>query len=583
MQRYTRSVVSRGAASWAACLALSLAAFDISAATAGELGAAESARRINRLLKKELPTEALTASSSPAPPDLKGAEVGEPQVDDETYLRRVTFDLIGELPTPQQVTQFVLDGSSDKRVKLIDRLLADEKFGANWSRYWRDVMLYRRSDDRALIASESVTKYLEAEFNRGAHWDEIARACIAAKGDIKEEGATALIASQWGEVPETAAEISRVFLGIQIQCAQCHDHPTDRWKRQQFHELAAFFARTAVRPIRVDGDRKGFEVAATDERFKDRPPAQQAKIKQKLKGKKNAKLEHFMPDLKDPTAEGTLMEPSFFLTGQKLGEGLSDEERRTTLANWIASPENPWFAKAFVNRVWGELVGVGFYEPIDDLGPDRPCGAPKTLDFLSAQFVEHDYDVKWLYKTIMQTQVYGAASKPRSPNGDNVPNMACVQPLRSDQLFSALSTALEIDEKQIVVGGDKAKGYRGPRTPRAAFQQVFGFDPSTPRDELAATIPQALLMMNQPGINRALSASGPSGRNQGTMLARLLTTTQNDEDVVVDLYLRCFAREPKPNEIKTCLEYVREVGNRTEAFEDILWSLVNSTEFLYRQ
>ena len=343
----------------------------------GRTCAGEAARRIDRTLTQELPAESLTASISPVPDVVSKSGVGaRSQVDDETYLRRVSFDLIGQLPTPEEVTLFVLDPAKDKREKLVDRLLADERFGENWARYWRDVVLYRRSDERALIATDSVTSYLTAELNKGTGWDEIARACISANGNLTEDGSTALIASQWGEVPETAAEVSRVFLGVQIQCAQCHDHPTDRWKRQQFHELAAFFARIAVRPIKVDGKRRGFEVTSTDEGFKDRPPAAQAKIKAKAKGK-NRRFEHFMPDLENPTAEGTLMEPVFFLTGQKLPVGTSDEDRRKTLGDWITSAENPWFARAFVNRVWGELVGVGFYEPIDDLGPDRTCGAQR--------------------------------------------------------------------------------------------------------------------------------------------------------------------------------------------------------------
>lgn len=588
MHRYTRSVQSPVVALWTGVAAFLVASVLAPLSSGGQLRAAEmdasgAARRVDRLLAKELPAESQTASVSQAPPDLKSADVGNAQVDDETFLRRVSFDLIGVLPTPEEITQFVFDARRDKRAQLVDRLLADERFGENWARYWRDAVLYRRSDDRALLTSESVTRYLTVEFNKGTGWDEIARSFIAAKGNLAQDGSTALIASQWGEVPETAAEVSRVLLGVQIQCAQCHDHPTDRWKREQFHELSAFFARIAVRAIRVDGARKGFEVAATDERLKDLPPKAQAKLKAQAKGK-NRRFEHFMPDLQDPSAQGQLMEPVLFLTGQKLASGESDEERRATLGDWITSPDNPWFAKAFVNRVWGELVGVGFYEPIDDLGPDRPCAAPETLDFLCAQFIERDFDIKWLYRTIVATQAYGAPTRPRSPNGDNVPTTACVQPLRSDQLFSALTAALEIDEQQMPTI-DRSKAYnRGPRSARAAFQQVFGFDPSTPRDELTASIPQALLMMNQTGINRALSAGGDSpGRSGETMLGRLLASTPSDEDVVVELYLRCVAREPKANELKTCLEYVAEVGNRGEAFEDVLWSLVNSTEFLYRQ
>lgn len=555
-----------------------------------ELNSAKAARRVDKLLAREIPAETLTASIEPVPEALTAAPA---RVDDETYLRRVTLDLIGELPTPDEIAAYVADTSPGKRAKLVDRLLADKRFGQNWGRYWRDVMLYRRSDERAMLSAEAATRYLADAFNHDTPWDEIARACIVSTGNLAEEGSTALLASQWGEVPETAAEVSRVFLGVQIQCAQCHDHPTDRWKREQFHELAAFFARVAVRPVIVDGNRRGFQVTVTDERLKNLPPAARAKAQAQAKGR-NRRLEHFMPDLDDPSAQGTLMQPVFFLTGQQLDQGAMDEDRRAAVADWITAPDNPWFAKAFVNRIWGELVGAGFYEPIDDLGPDRECSAPKTLDLLAGQFVEHGHDVKWLFRTITQTAAYSAPSRQRSPNGDNVPAVACVQPLRSDQLFNALTAALEIDERQMAGEGRERNYGRGPRSARGAFQLVFGFDPSTPRDELAASIQQALLMMNQPGINRALSAGdGRDGERRGgrgrpargseTMLARLLSNSDDDRQVVAELYLRCLAREPKPNELATCLDYLGEIGDRREAFEDILWSLVNSTEFLYRQ
>ncbi len=195
--------------------------------------------------------------------------------------------------------------------------------------------------------------------------------------------------------------MSRIFLGIQIQCAQCHDHPTDRWKREQFHELAAFFPRIAVRPVRVDGKRRSFEVVSFD------------KGNSKKRRPRGGNLEHHMPDLEHPEETGKLMQPVFFVTGQKLDAGVPDAERRETVADWMTSRENRWFAKAFVNRMWSELVGRGFYEPVDDIGPDRQCSAPKTLNYLSNRFAANKYDVKWLLATITSTEAYGRQSRSR--------------------------------------------------------------------------------------------------------------------------------------------------------------------------
>lgn len=531
---------------------------------ADPLDAQPAASQVDRLLQEELFQSAGDGTVEPVA-----------LVDDETFLRRVSLDLVGEMPTPEEVTAFSLDPSPEKRAVAIDRLLADSRYGENWARYWRDVMLYRRSDERALISSGSVVEYLTAELNRGTHWDEIARDFITAKGDLDTNGDSALIASQWGQIPETAAEVSRVFLGVQIQCAQCHDHPTDRWSREEFHELAAFFPRIGVRAVRVEGQRRGFEITTTDgarsPKAKPGKPAKAAALK---------RLEHFMPDLEDPTADGTLMQPVFFLTGEKLEEGLTDSERRETLAKWITSPSNEWFAKALVNRVWAEMVGEGFYEPIDDLGPDRECSAPQTMDFLAAQFTAHDYDLKWLYRTVASTEAYQRASQPRR-HVDETPFAAnCPQRLRADQLFDAVSMALGIEERGD--NGNARNAYKALRagggTPRAQFNAAFGYDPSDPRDEVQGSIGQALVMMNSPIIAAAINAEKP-----GTQLGRLLADLDNDEDVTVELYLRCLAREPSDQELSTCLAYVAQVEDREEAFEDILWALVNSTEFLHRK
>lgn len=539
-------------------LSLCLTADALSAA----LTAPETASQINTSLTREV------ASA--------GDRLELEQADDATWLRRVYLDLVGQLPSAQETTAYLQDSSDDRRERLIEQLLDDPRCGLNWARYWRDVILYRRTDERALLAANSLTQYLSDQFNQGVSWQQIARQLVIAEGELSEDGRTGLIASQWGQVPETAAEVSRVLMGVQIQCAECHDHKTDRWKRTQFHELAAFFPRIGVRAVYgEDGKRRDFEVFAKDNaKPRAKKPNQNAKA--------GRRFEHYMPDLDDPAAPGTLMQPVFFLTGQQLEPGLSDSERREAIAKWITAEENPWFARAFVNRIWAELIGEGFYEPIDDLGPDRECQAPETLDLLTAQFVANNYDLKWLLRTITATEAYGRASRPRSAGGKHF-EATCPQPLRADQVFDNLVAVLGLDEDRSARakrGGAVQQLTRGQGTPRGVFLSKFGFDPSEPRDEHAASIDQALLLMNAPALARALSARASRAQPGGTLLSNLL---EEPDDVVIEqLYLRLLARKPKPSELETCRDYLLEVSDRDEAFEDILWSLVNSTEFLYR-
>jgi hypothetical protein len=498
------------------------------------------------------------------------APVAAKPADDETYLRRVSMDLIGLPPTPSEITAFALDPSPDKRAKAVDRLLARPEFGQNWGRYWRDVILYRRADDRAVLASASIGDYLTEQFNKNVPWDQTARSFITATGDVRENGATGIVLAQFGSTPDITSEVARIFMAIQIQCAQCHDHPFDRWKRNQFHELAAFFPRIALRPVKpADAQKRSFDVIGLD---RERP----AKVKNAMIPL--GSLEHYMPDLKNPTAEGTLMQPVFFITGQKLPLGTPDAKRRETIARWITSPQDEWFAKAFVNRIWSEMVGEGFYEPVDDIGPDRDCNAPETLDYLAKQFVAHNYDVKWLYRTIAATSSYQLDSRSRHLPGQTPFLANCPQLLRADQVFDALVSALGIqNEKVDRADVGKKNAYGQPRTARTLFDYVFGYDPSERRDELSGSIPQVLVLMNSPQLARAMNGDSP------TALGKLLASTKDDSAVAEELYLRCLAREPKPDELKTCLDYVKKTGNRNEAFEDVLWALVNSTEFIHRK
>lgn len=274
------------------------------------------------------------------------------------------------------------------------------------------------------------------------------------------------------------------------------------------------------------------------------------------------------------------MQPKFFLTSAQLPFGTRDAQRRATIAQWIT--ENPWFATALVNRLWSELVGEGFYEPIDDMGPERQPSAPKTADFLSRRFAESGYDVKWLLRVICATEAYQRECRPRR-EADGTPFVANVaQPLRSDQLFNALLTAVDVEEPEEPLNrrgqAQVMAGYgRGP-TIRTAFEVAFGYDPSDPRETVVSSIPQALAFMNGARINQAVRASG-----EETILGRLLSEIREDERLVEELYLRTLSREPSEEELYAVLDFFETSPSRTAAFEDLFWALLNSSEFSHRK
>jgi hypothetical protein len=495
------------------------------------------------------------------------AAASVPRSDDETFLRRVFLDLIGEPPTVEDVLAFTLDPTPGKRGTIVNTLLAERAFGKNMARYWRDVIMYRRTEPRALVAADSLTEFLSDGFHNNTPWNEIVREFITATGDVRENGATALIMAQSGMPEDVVSEISRIFIGIQIQCAQCHDHPTDRWQREQFHQLAAFFPRVAIRPTR-DGEERSFTVNVNDRRFN-------RKRRNNNNNRFAGTAEHYMPDLDDPSSRGTMMQPVFFLNDAQVALGTQDAERRGDLADWITSPDNPWFAKAFVNRVWAELVGEGFYEPVDDMGPDRECLTPKTIDYLAGTFVKSGYNVKWLYRTVMASGAYQSQSRSRRNYDEDPFSAACPQRLRADQLFDALTAALDFPEQ--VTRSNRGGTYGRGRGPRALFNGIFGYDPSEPREEVSSSIPQALALMNGNFINQSINARRPDG------LGAILRNYSSDRDALTEVYLKTLSRGPTATELTTCLAYIRRVDDRNEAFEDIQWALINSTEFSHRK
>jgi Protein of unknown function (DUF1549)/Protein of unknown function (DUF1553) len=536
-----------------------------------------------------------------------------PLTTDVEYVRRIYFDLAGRPPTPDQVQSFLADRSKDKRGRLVDSLLNSSEYAHNWAKYWRDVVMFHStSENQARVRFDMLESWLAAQFQANKPWDEIVTGMITATGQNDENGAVAFPMAYEAQAVEMAGEVSRIFMGVQIQCAQCHDHKTDVWKRQQFHEFAAFFAGTRPRQVAkpAPGQLPVFAVVPQGPR------------------------RYTMPDKDNPTKQIPIA-PRFFLSSSKakpapvLPMVLAVPERRAVAASYVTGQDNPWFAKAYINRIWYALLGEAFFEPIDDIGPERSPKAAEVLDPLAEQWQKGGYDIRWLFRTILNTQAYQRRIRSTANAAGKTPfASSCPSRLRADQVFDALvqALALPLDTSGNLVApanrnpgqgknaqkaqanlslGDpkrqqnKAQGKGAANKaaqavglasqvgkkaavarvggPRLLFDRLFGIDPSVANEDVMGTIPQALFLMNSPLVTNRTQA------RPGTILGEILSTAPNERAALGALYLRVLSRQPTNHEVEICGRYLANVGNDREAFEDIYWSLINTTEFLTRR
>lgn len=477
-----------------------------------------------------------------------------PLADDETFLRRVSLDLTGKLPKPDEVRAFVADGSADKRARKIDQLLAGEAYAVNWGRYWRDVLTYYTPASGNYLRWQLFDGWMVDQVRSNRPWGEVVTALVTATGVNDEIAPVNFLTAHYGNAIELAATTSRVFLGLQLQCAECHDAKTEPWKREQFHELVAFYGRAKLIQHK-DVDGRGTPYA--------------------IEGRSSGQYQ--MTDKKDP-AHLIDMTPRF-LTSETISANADDRERRTALARFLTGPTNPWFAKAHVNRLWTAMLGWGFYPGLADLGSGAAPQHPEVLDLLAREWVASGHDMRWLLRTLANTEAYQRRLQPRSSSSAAVPAVCPVR-VRPEQIFDALVRVLGFDENDKTIPApapSSAPAVARHSGLRHMVYQAFRVDPSLPVDEIQGTIPQALLMMNSVLVNTFVAARGK------TFLAEALTKDMGDDELLSALYQRTLARKPKPEEQEICQRYLKKAGNRAEAFEDIFWSLVNSTEFVTKR
>lgn len=465
-----------------------------------------------------------------------------PPADDATFHRRVFLDLIGKLPTPAEATAFLADKSPDKRVRLVDALLARPEYADFWALKWADLLRVNREELGAKPAYR-YHEWLRSALARNQPYDQFLRELITAQGSEERNGAVNFFRA-FANPNDLSVAVSQVFLGVRLECAKCHHHPYEKWGQDDFYGLAAFFPRLQQKKsLKSDGV---FFIADKGE------------------------VKH--PQTKETVSPRVLLGESF--------DAAQESDPRRRLADWLAAPENPFVARSLVNRVWAQLMGRGLVEPIDDLRDTNPPTNEPLLAALAADFVEHGYDVRRLIRTIAVSQVYGLSSQPNADNVRDTQNYsrAYRKRLSAEVLLDAVSDVT--GEPESFAGmppGTRATQLWDHRLP-SAFLDTFGRPQrkTVCQCERAADVSlgQVLHLMNAPPVNDKISS--PTGR-----VAQLAASARSPDEIIAQLYLAALGRLPRADEKSTAGAVFQAAGaDRRTAAEDVLWALLNSAEFV---
>lgn len=469
---------------------------------------------------------------------------------DATFIRRATLDICGTLPTPAEVRAYVEDSSKDKRRRLIDRLLERPEYAALFALKWADILQNRGagySTSRQREGTTLFSDWIRDSIEQNKPYNEFVAEIITASGS-QQKNPPAVWYRTIRKPTEYVESVAQAFLGIRIQCAQCHHHPTERWSQADYYGLAAVFARVGRKGGFADGEVPTNEVIY-------------------LKKKS---------DVKHPRT-GTILNPR--PPGGKEFPVSEFVDPRQQLVQWMTTSENPYFARTMVNRIWAHFLGRGIVHPIDDARSTNPAINPQLLDWLAKDFVNGGFDVKHLIRTVTQSYAYGLASEPEPGNSADMQTFARFYPRRmtAEVLLDSMSQVLDVPTN--------FKGFptgtRAVELPdenvAAHFLDVFGRPARMSACECervdAPSLTQALELVNSAEIQRKLSSDNGYAH-------RISSSDISDRELAEDLFLRVLSRPPSPDEIKTVTTFLGSEPDRRVAVQDIAWSLLATNEFL---
>jgi len=482
--------------------------------------------------------------------------------DDAEWVRRVHLDIVGHIPDLETVQKFLADKDKAKRAKLIDKLLdEDEGYVRNFTTIWTNNLIGRAPPpNMSGILRAPLQKFLRESFGKNRGWNEIVTDLLTAEGDNQKNGAANFLLSHLNEgaVPATAIS-ARLFLGMQVQCTQCHNHPFNEWKQNAFWEFNSFFKQARAQPVRKYNEKTGRMDVISSEL-----------VRFDFGGPIYFERRNGLMEVAFPRFNGTEVNPE------------AGTNRRQELAAIVTAGDRTQVSDAMVNRMWGHFFGYGFTKPVDDMGPHNLASNPALIERLSQEFVTAKYDLRQLIRWICNSEAYNLTSrvnlknpktKQDNPAGGDVPVFSHVylKSMTAEQLYDSLIVATNA-HKSGSGSWEKAEGTR--QRWMQQFVQAFGTDENDESTSFDGTIPQALMMMNGELVQSALSDA------KGTLLYDVLNEKGNPTEKVKHLYLATLSRAPSPREIKTANGILKGASSPVEAFQDLYWALMNSNEFI---
>ncbi|GAA5508857.1 hypothetical protein Rcae01_04326 [Novipirellula caenicola] len=497
-----------------------------------------------------------------------------PEVDDATWCRRVYLDVIGRIPTLEELKTFLDSKGNDKRAKLVDQLLYDDKYteeyANHWGSIWTNVLIGRSggTDRRSMTSRDGMQKYLRDSFATNKPYNTMVYELVTAEGTTKPgtdkfNGAVNFLVDKVNDENGVLAtsSTSRIFLGQQVQCTQCHNHPFNQWKQQKFWEFNSFFRQTRSLRRFVDGTRDIDHAELVSEDF-----AGEA-------GDPNDALVFY--ELRNGL---TKVAYPVFTDGTEIAKSgyVSEVNRRQELGRLML--ESEFLDKMAVNRIWSHFLGFGFTKPIDDLGPHNPASHPALLEDLAKEFRKNSYDTKQLITWITLSRPYqlkallGPANEIDDPSIGEMPKFSrfYLRQMSAEQLYQSLVSSTNAGG-----GGSYEEQERQRREWMQQFVVAFGTDEGDEATTFNGSIPQALMLFNGDLVKNATSIK------PGSFLDQLSQSGRSPRDRLTDLFMAGLARRPNKNEMTIAGKLmVARKGNEKEMLQDMWWAILNTNEFI---
>jgi len=480
-----------------------------------------------------------------------------PIAPDSEFVRRAYLDFLGRIPSIDETREFLLSKEKTKREKLIETLLEDPDYAANFATVWRVALIGRSMMDNQEVDPAALETWLRRQFAANRPWNEIVTELIAGEGSNKEHGAVNFVLAHRGDgAVNLTSYTTRLFLGQQIQCTQCHDHPSNDWKQKDFWGINAYFKAVTAERVMVENN-LGLQVL-------DHVEVADREILDDLD-------RYAAYDRRDGL---TMSVGPTYLDGRKTDPTV-DTGRRKELAALITARDNLQFARAFVNRMWAHFMGRGFVHPVDDFGDHNVPSIPELLDLLAEDFRDHDFDIKHLIRLITRSKAYHLTSRtiPENELDELLFSHMNLKPMTPEQLYSSLLVATNADKV------DAADAAAARARFARQFARAFANDEGAESVEFQGTIPQALMMMNGELIAKA--TTGKAGSQIRKLFDEAKLQPKNpDVYLITQLYLAALSRPPSARELAVARRLIASDRYPDQVAEDLFWALLNSNEFI---